>query len=131
MADYETLIRHIESRTRRRSLFVTHAALYLFFALCAVIFLLQPDFWRFMTLPNTGDIALILILWSAAFIAHAARFFVRESGEKQIEQLYRQVQASGKTKRDHSRLVLQDDGETLDIIEEHPRLQRDDALGDS
>jgi hypothetical protein len=129
MNDYELLVRRIERRTRRRSAFTVHAIIYGFFAVCVLIFLTNPGFWRVtMTLPNTGDLVLVLLVWSALFVAHTAHFRVQEAGDRQIGQVLEQF--SGGAKRKHDRLALSEDGELLDIVdadgERHQRLSADD-----
>ncbi len=123
MFDNDQLIDRIERRTRRRSTFAVHATMYLFYGLCSIIFLLDPTFWRFMTLPNTGDITLILILWTAIFIAHLARFLIQETGDQQIQGIVKALSGQEKTKRE--RLILQEDGAVLFVDEaDEERQQR-------
>lgn len=111
-ADYDLLIRRIEARTRRRAGFALHATLFICFAVCSIIFMLDPTFWRgFVTLPNTGDIFLILVVWGIFFAARAARFYFQEAGDRQIEALYSSTYQQAKPKR--SRLALAEDGEIV------------------
>ena len=107
----DELTLRLERRTGRRSAFAVHSAMYLGYMVYSVIFLLDPDFWRFMTLPNTGDIVLMLMVWTVIFIAHGARFRVQEAGDQQVQAVYDTLVQPEKVKRD--RLVLQDDGEVL------------------
>ncbi len=110
--DYDLLIRRIEARTRRRAGFALHATLFICFAVCSIIFMLDPTFWRsFVTLPNTGDIFLILVVWGGIFAARAVRFYFQEAGDRQIEALY--SSAAQQHKRKRSRLALATDGEIV------------------
>lgn len=111
-ADYDLLIRRIEARTRRRAGFALHATLFICFAVCSIIFMLDPTFWRsFVTLPNTGDLFLILVVWGGIFAARAVRFYFQEAGDRQIEALYSSTYQQAKRKR--SRLALAEDGEMV------------------
>ncbi len=125
--DNDLLIHRLERRTGRRSAFAVHSAMYIGFVVYSVIFLLNPDFWRFMTLPNTGDIVLILMVWTVIFIAHLARFRVQEAGDQQVQAVYDALVQPDKIKRD--RLVLQDDGEVLwvDDADDERRKRLDDT----
>ncbi len=119
MNDYERLIQRIEARTRRRSGFALHATLFTMFAVCSIIFMLDPSTWRsFMTLPNTGDLFLILIVWGAVFASRAARFYFQDAGDREIERLYISTYRQGKRKPYREHLVLAEDGEMLDVIDD-------------
>lgn len=109
----------IERRTRRRSQYATHAVLFAGFALANIVFLLSPVFWRgFMTLPNTGDLLLILFTWGVIFAAHSARFLTQEAGDRALAALE-------KPKRDFGHLALDEDGEiTLLPDETTPRYEK-------
>lgn len=111
----------LERRGQRRSRFAWHAGLYIGYALLVGVFLTAVNYWRsFMTIPNTGDLLLILGVWGILFIGHGARFFTEEAGDRALaDQL-----TVGKPKRDYERLVIVDEEGELVIDEtEAPRAQ--------
>lgn len=116
--DYQIHIQRIEQRTQRRSRFATHTAFFTGFVLFLIIFLVDQTLWRnFMTLPNTGDLMLIGVVWVVIFGAHSARFWVQETGDRAIAKLT-EVE---KPKRSFDRLRLDGEGE---IVVENPLEQR-------
>lgn len=87
----------VRLRYQRRATFASHAILFGFAALCSAVFVIKPDIWRnFMTLPNIGDIFLIMVVWTAIFATHVARFFFQEAGDRAIEH---ELSRFGKAKR--------------------------------
>ena len=100
-ADYDRLTEWYE----RRRKFATYAVLYVGFALLCIIFFLNPAFWRqFMTLPNTGDMLLILAVWTVIFLSQLASFLVYERYQRALDRYEKP-----------KRLLLNDDGE----LDEH------------
>jgi hypothetical protein len=80
------MLQRLTERYQRRTTFAGHAVVFACFALASSVFLLDPPFWRrFMTLPNTGDVFLILVVWSSVFAAHTARFYLQEAGDRAVE----------------------------------------------
>lgn len=59
-----------------------------------------------MTLPNIGDLFLILVIWAAFFATHAVRFYFQEAGDRAIE---REMAQFGKAKRRLSSDLIEDD----------------------
>lgn len=100
-ADYTRLHEWYEKRRK----FATHAVLYMGFALLCIIFFLNPAFWRqYMTLPNTGDLLIILVVWTVLFLSRLASFLVYERYQRALDRYEKP-----------KRLLLDEDGE----LDEH------------
>ncbi len=79
-------IRRVEQRFQRRSKFAVHVTLFAAYFLFCVILFLGPEFMRsFMTLPNPGDLLLILIIWGTGIAAHSVWFYFQEAKERAIQ----------------------------------------------
>jgi hypothetical protein len=115
VSDYpQVLIDHVRQRYQRRASFAGHAILFGCFAIFSLIFLLTPDIWRrFMTLPNIGDVFLILLIWGAVFISHAARFYFQEAGERAVE---REMENFACRQEKRKITHLSDDGEIIEDV---------------
>ncbi len=99
-SDYNRLHDWYEKRRN----FATHAVLYSGFALLCIIFFLNPAFWRqYMTLPNTGDLLIILAVWTVIFLSRLAAFLVYERYQRALDRYEKP-----------KRLLLDDDGELDD-----------------
>jgi hypothetical protein len=82
----QAIIERVRQRYQRRASFAGHAILFGCFALFSIIFMLTPDIWRrFMTLPNSGDVFFLFLIWGAIFVSHAARFYFQEAGDRAVE----------------------------------------------
>lgn len=114
--NYYARLDHINRRYQQRASFAGHAILFCGFAIYSLIFTISPAFWRqFMTLPNAGDILLILLIWTVFFAAHAARFYFQEAGYRALE---RELEYLGVRQDDHGKRKisrLADDGEILEV----------------
>ena len=61
-------VERIERRFRRRGNYGAHAVLFGFSAILIILFVRDPDpVRRMVTLPNIGDLLLILIVWTVIF----------------------------------------------------------------
>lgn len=113
MAEYDPAqrITRIEQRFRRRSNYAVHAIL---FAGSLTLFLLflrdQAGARLWLTLPNTGDLFLLLVVWLVVFAAHSVRFYFQEQLDRAVRREMTDFQA--KPKR---HLRLEDDGELVDL----------------
>lgn len=108
-------IQRVEQRFQRRSKFAVHATLFIAYALFCLVFFLNPQFWRaFMTLPNTGDLLLILMIWAASFVAHGVSFYFHEAKDRAIQQELERKIVHVKRKRNR----LSDDWDRVDDEDE-------------
>lgn len=129
MSEDDNHVFRIEQRYRRRGGYAVHAVFYGCYLILSLIFLLDPGFWRrLMTLPNTGDIFLILVIWTVCFAAHSARFYFQEAATRSIE---REMTVKTKLKRKRDRLRLTSDGELSDDILEADDRHIADQMGQS
>jgi hypothetical protein len=111
-------VERIERRFRRRGNYGAHAVVYGFSAILIILFVRDPDpVRRMVTLPNIGDLLLILIVWTVIFAAHSIRFYMHEAAERAI--LRQDGGEKRKPKRHFDRLALAEDGELLvDLLDD-------------
>ncbi|MBZ0300618.1 MAG: hypothetical protein K8J31_12790 [Anaerolineae bacterium] len=110
-------ITRIEQRFRQRSNYAVHAVFFVCSAILFLLFLRDPASARqWLTLPNTGDLFLLLTIWLVIFAAHSVRFYFQEQLARAVRREMTDFEA--KPKR-HMR--LEDDGEMVDIADESPR----------
>ena len=114
MVDDETgRLQRIEQRFRQRSNYAVHAVLYVCSLLLFVLFLRDEFAARqYMTLPNTGDLFLLLVVWTVIFVAHSVRFYFQEQMDRALRREMGEISPKAKRSLDISR--LSDDGELLD-----------------
>jgi 2TM domain len=99
-------VQRVERRFQRRSKFAVHATTFTAYSLFCIIFLFSSQFWReFMTLPNTGDLLLIMMIWGTGFVAHLVSFVFQEAKDRAIQREIERAVVYSKRKRN----LLSDD----------------------
>ncbi|MBI5670387.1 MAG: hypothetical protein HZC41_20530 [Chloroflexi bacterium] len=111
---YESADHRLHEWYEKRRRFATHAVLYIGFAVLCIIFFLNPAFWRqYMTLPNTGDLLIILAVWTVIFLSQLASFLVYERYQRALDRYEKP-----------KRLRLDEDGEIRDSFDDETDILR-------
>jgi hypothetical protein len=92
-----------------------------YFLFCVVLFFSRGFLRDFMTLPNPGDLLLILMFWITGIAAHSVWFYFQEAKDRAIQ---REVEREGlyiKRKRNRLSDDINDDYEIDEAILNKPK----------
>jgi hypothetical protein len=115
-------VRRVEQRFQRRSKFAVHVTLFAaYFLFCVVLFFSRGFLRDFMTLPNPGDLLLILIIWGTAIAAHSVWFYFQEAGDRAIQREIDREVIYTKRKRNRLSDDADEDYEIGEIFSDEPQ----------